>query len=126
MSLSALKLFHLALVATSLGGFLVRGGWMLTDSPRLNHRMTRILPHVADTLLLLSGAALIWVTHQYPLQQPWLTAKLSALPVYIALGAIALRHGSSRGLRVGSLVGALTTIGYIIAVALTHDPWPFA
>ena len=43
------------------------------------------------------------------------------------LGSIALRRGRTRGARVAAFVGALAAAGYIVCVALTHDPrGPFA
>ena len=52
----------------------------------------RIAPHVNDTFLLLSGALLVLITHFYPFtpQGSWLTEKLLAVIIYIALGSVAL------------------------------------
>ncbi len=125
MLYQALKGLHLTCVTLTLGGMLLRGGWMLGGSPLLGHRLTRILPHVIDTLLLLSGAALAVLTAQYPLVQPWLTAKLLALLVYILLGTIALKRGRTQAVRSLALALALVCFAYILAVALSRSPWPF-
>jgi uncharacterized membrane protein SirB2 len=120
-----LKQLHIAVVGLSLAGFLLRGVWMLRGSPLLRHRLTRILPHFNDSLLLATGVSLAWLTHQSPLQQPWLAAKLTALLLYILLGTVALKRGRSRGIRIVSFAAALATAGYMIGVASSRTAWPF-
>jgi uncharacterized membrane protein SirB2 len=120
----ALKLLHVVCVGLTAAGFLLRGVWMLRDSPLLRHPLTRVLPHVNDTLLLTAGIGLALLLHQYPLVDGWLTAKLVALLLYIVLGSIALKRGRTRRIRVLALAGALLTLAYLVAVALTRSPWP--
>ena len=55
----------------------------------------------------------------------WLTAKVLALIAYIILGSIALKRGSTKAIRALAWVAALATFGYIVSVALTHDPRGF-
>ena len=121
MSYLALKHLHIACVVASGVGFLVRGIWMLMDSPLLRQKWVRVLPHVVDTLLLASAAGLSAMLQQYPLVHGWLTAKVAGLLVYIALGMVALRHGRPKALRATAWVAALLTFLYIVSVALTHD-----
>jgi uncharacterized membrane protein SirB2 len=118
----ALKHLHITFAVLSGLLFLVRGIWMLRDSPRLQQRWAKILPHVVDTLLLASAIALAVWSHQYPGQMPWLTAKVTALVAYIVLGTIALKRGRTRGVRTAALVGALACFAYIVAVAVTKNP----
>jgi uncharacterized membrane protein SirB2 len=124
-SFTFIKQLHLACAALSIGGFVLRGVWMLRASPLLKARLTRILPHVNDTLLFGAGLWLMVTTRQVPDQHPWLTAKLIAIVVYILLGMVALKRGRSPRIRAAAFVAALTTFGYIVAVALTRSPWPF-
>jgi uncharacterized membrane protein SirB2 len=119
-----LKQIHVACVILTIGGFALRGLWMLLDSPLLRHRLTRVLPHVNDTLLLGSGIGLAVLLRQYPLVDGWLTAKLLALLAYIVLGSVALKRGRTPGVRAAALVAALLTVGYLVAVAMTRNPWP--
>lgn len=105
--------------------FLLRGGWMLADSSKLQAKWTRILPHLIDTALLASALALVLWSRQYPIQQSWLTAKLMALLAYIVLGAIALKRGRNKRVRVAALAGALLTFAYIVSVAVTKNPMVF-
>lgn len=126
MEYSAVKAVHVACVAASYALFLLRGVWMLCDSPRIQRRWVRVLPHAVDTLLLASALILAWWSRQYPFAAPWLTAKVIALAVYIALGATALRPGPSRARRGGAWVAAQGVFIYIVAVALTRNPLPWA
>ena len=120
-----LKHLHLTTVALSLALFVLRGMWMLRDSPRLAARWVRVVPHVVDTLLLASALGLAWVLQQYPFVQGWLTAKVLALVVYIILGSLALKPGRPQPLRVACYLAALAVFGYIVSVARAHDPWGF-
>ncbi len=117
-----LKTLHVSCAALSLAGFALRGLWMLRASPLLNTRVTRTLPHIIDTLLLVSAIGLALRIHQYPLVHGWLTAKVVALLAYIVVGAIALRYGRSRQTRVLALALALMIFLYILAVAITRNP----
>ena len=124
MDFTVLKMIHLTTAAVSYALFAVRGIWMINGSPRLSERWARIVPHVNDTLLL---AAAIWMTiliHQYPGTHAWLTAKLAALLVYIGLGMVALRFGTTRRARIAAWLAAQMVFFYIVAVALTRNPLP--
>ncbi len=116
------KGLHLSCVVLSLTGFAARGGLMLSDSSVLQNRFVRIAPHVVDTLLLASALWLCWLLGQYPFVQPWLTAKVIGLLFYIGLGAIALKRGRSKAVRITAFVGALAAAFYIVSVALSKDP----
>jgi uncharacterized membrane protein SirB2 len=116
-----LKSVHVGSAAISLTGFVVRGVWMLTDSPRLHARWVRIAPHVVDTVLLVSALWLTLIIQQYPFVHDWLTAKVLALLGYIVLGSIALKRGRTRTLRVAAWVAALLVFGYIVAVATSRS-----
>ena len=84
-----------------------------------------MVPHVIDTVLLVSAIALAAMTAQYPFVQPWLTAKILALLVYIVLGTVAIRRGRTRRVRIVAWILALVVFGYIVVVAHTRDPFPW-
>jgi uncharacterized membrane protein SirB2 len=122
--MDTLKLVHVSAVYLSGAGFVLRGIWMLMDSPLLKARLTRILPHIVDTVLLGSAILLALRIYQYPFVHGWLTAKVLALFVYIVLGTIALKRGRTRRVRIVSFAAALATFLYILAVAVTRNPFP--
>lgn len=117
------KHVHVTAVALSFAGFFWRGLLMLTDSPLLRTRTVRVLPHVIDTILLLSAIVLAVTIRQYPFVHAWLTAKVLALIAYIVVGAFALRYGRTRGARAAAWIVALAIFAYIVGVARTRDPW---
>ena len=119
MDYLSLKHFHMGCAALSGSLFLLRGVWMLRASRMLQRRWVRIAPHVVDTLLLASAIGLAIWSHQYPGQQPWLTAKVSALLGYIVLGTIAMKRGRTPGQRGAAFVAALLLFAYIVTVAVT-------
>ena len=93
------------------------------------HRVRRVwvraLAQINDTLLLIAGITLAVMSRQYPIEVPWLTAKLIALVTYIILGSLALRWAKNR--RTSALFGmlALICVGYIVLVAYSRSvtPW---
>lgn len=117
-----IKHLHTSSAGLSLGLFFLRGLWMLWSPGWLQRRWVKVLPHVIDTVLLVSAILLTIILSQYPLAQGWLTAKVLALLVYITLGTIALKRGRTRRIRLAAFIGALLTFGYIVGVALTRNP----
>jgi len=126
MDYTALKIIHVSCVAVSFALFFGRGVLMLADSPLRNTRLLRIAPHVNDTLLLGSAIWMAVITRQYPFAENWLTAKLVALLVYIGLGMIALSRGRTKRTRAIAWTAALLVFAYIVGVALSRNPLPFA
>lgn len=116
---------HVTLVTLSILLFLLRGGLMLAGSPRLRSPALRVAPHVVDTLLLASALWLVHVLHLPFFQTPWLVAKVCGLLAYIVLGSLALREGRPRGVRAAAFAAALVTVGWIVSVAVRHDPLGF-
>ena len=118
----SLKLVHMSLAAVSVGLFTLRGLWMLLESPLRDARWTRVVPHVIDTAFLATGIWLAIRIGQYPLVQPWLTAKVFGLVGYISLGSIALKRGRTRAIRATAFVAALLVFAWIVGVARARHP----
>jgi uncharacterized membrane protein SirB2 len=118
-----LKWLHVTCAFLSFTGFALRGYWMLTNNPWLKNRLTRVLPHTVDTVLLVSAFAMLYLWQLSPITTPWLIAKILALLVYIALGMIALRFGKTKTVRASAYISALLTVFYIVSVAFTKSPW---
>lgn len=125
MDYTTVKLVHQIAVAVSFAGFFARGGAALAGARWVRSRAARSLPHVVDSVLLLSAIVLAWMLRLNPAGAPWLMAKLIALVVYIALGTLALRPGRPMPLRAAAWVAALLTFGYIVSVALSKNPAGF-
>lgn len=117
----AIKHLHVTCVVLSAAGFLLRGFWMLSGSPLLLHRLTRVLPHIVDSLLLLSALTLAVMIAQYPFVAGWVTAKVIGLLAYILLGTVALKRGRTAGVRAAAFAAAIVVYGWIVSVALTKD-----
>lgn len=120
-----IKHLHILCAILSISGFTLQGIWMMLRSPLVDHRVTRTLPHVIDTVFLGSAITLATMSGQYPFVAPWVTAKVVALVVYILLGATALRWGRTMRVRVLALLAALLTFSWIVSVALSKNPAGF-
>ena len=120
-----LKYVHIACVILSGSGYFIRGLWMIRESPWLQKKWVRVLPHVIDTTLLGSAILLALQLRQYPLAQGWLTAKVFALIAYIVVGAVGLKYGKTKKIRVVAWLSALAIFLYIVLVALTRQVVPF-
>lgn len=125
MSYLALKYLHVTCVVLSGLGFCLRGGWMLAGSPLLQARWVKVLPHLVDTVLLGSALAMVFLSGQYPFVQGWLTAKALGLLAYIVCGAMALKRARTARSRAFFFVLALAVFAYIVAVALSKNPFPW-
>lgn len=109
-------------------GFVARGIGVMRSQTWVHRRVTRVLPHVIDTILLLSAIGMLWVLRLSPWALTWLRAKLIGLVCYVLLGVVALRPHFGRlssptfGVRLASWLAALLVFGYIVSVALTKNP----
>lgn len=121
MDYVTLKAVHQSAVVISFAGFFARGIGMLRDAPWIRHRVVKTLPHIVDTILIVSAIWLAWLLRLSPTNAPWIAAKIAGLLVYIGLGMIALRFGPTKGARTAAWIAALLTFGYIVSVALTKD-----
>jgi len=121
----ALRHLHITCVIVSGLGFFLRGLAAMFDSPLIDRRWVKTVPHVVDTVLLSSAIGMAVISSQYPFAQSWLTAKLVALVVYILCGVMALRKGRSKATRGAFFVAALLVYSYIVSVALMHNPLGF-
>ena len=112
-----IKVVHVACALLTLVSFSLRGVWMLRGLPLSRRWVPRILPHVIDTVLLLSGLAMAigWYGAFY--REDWLVAKLAGVLIYIVCGMVALQPGHPRPVRAVAFAGALLVFGWIVWVA---------
>ncbi len=117
-----IKLVHVTAVIASGGIFLLRGiavNWggrwgMITP--------IRYLSYTIDVVLLSAGLALFAILPTAVFSNGWLTFKLILIVVYIGLGTLALRRGSTANIRRSCFVAALAIYAWVYGVARMHDP----
>lgn len=120
-----LKYIHMSAVLLSFSGFVLRVGWMLVDSPVLKNRWVRVLPHIIDSVLLVSALWLVYLMSLPLLQTDWLLAKIIALLVYIGFGTLALKNARTKAQRLMFSVLALVVFLYIVSVAMSKSAYGF-
>ncbi|EPF16721.1 Invasion gene expression up-regulator, SirB [Cedecea davisae] len=121
----SLKYLHIFTVVISISLFVLRYWWQYRGSAISAKRWVRIVPHINDTVLLLSGFGLVLITHFYPFtpQGSWLTEKLFGVIIYIALGFIALgKRPRSQQIRWFAFLLGLVVLYIIIKLATTKIP----
>jgi uncharacterized membrane protein SirB2 len=117
-----IKLVHVAAVMLSGALFALRGSLMLARSPLSHHAVLRRLSYAIDTALLTAALMLATILHQYPFVHAWLTVKVLLLVLYIVLGTVALKRGSTYRTRAIAFGAALCVFAFIVSVALAHHP----
>jgi uncharacterized membrane protein SirB2 len=122
MDYFAVKTVHQTAVALSLAGFFSRGLGSLLGAGWVGGRAAKTVPHVVDSVLLLSALWLAWTLRLTPTAAPWLLAKIIGLVVYIGLGMVALKPGRPAPARAAAWIAALATFGWIVSVAITKNP----
>jgi len=125
MNIAIIKYIHISCVLLSFTLFFLRGIWMLRSSAMLQQRWVRVLPHLIDTLLLLSAITLAYQLSISPLSSSWLMAKIVALFLYILLGTIAIKRGRTKTIRLSAWISAQLVFLYIVATAVAHNPLPW-
>ncbi|MGL5583884.1 SirB2 family protein [Plesiomonas sp.] len=123
-----LKHLHMTTLAISVSLLVLRFIWSLCGAKIMQQRWVKIVPHINDTVLLLSGAGLMVVTGFYPFtpHTVWMTEKLLGVVIYILLGFVALKEGKNKVIRLFALLGALGWIWLIAQLAITKTPLWFS
>ncbi|MCH7829241.1 MAG: SirB2 family protein [Proteobacteria bacterium] len=121
MTYLLIKTLHMTTAIVTISGFILRAYWMVTQSEKLQHKFTRIAPHIIDTVFLSSGIALVLMSNLNAFSQPWLLAKFAGLILYIVLGTIAIKRGPTLQIRVAAFLIALAVFAYIVGIAVTKS-----
>lgn len=114
-----IKNLHIMLALVSVVLFTYRWLRSFCASAGMQSKFLKVLPHLNDTLLLLTGVVLIKMN---VVEQSWLIAKLIALVVYIGLGVLAIKC-QHRGQKVLAGIAALLVFGYIVGASMSHAAW---
>lgn len=112
------KHLHLTAVALSLSLFILRFVWSLRDSPMMQKKWVKIVPHVIDTVLLASALTLCFIIVQYPFVDAWLTEKVIGVVCYILMGLVALKWAKNNMTRWIGFVFALGCVVFSAKVAV--------
>jgi len=115
-----IKLIHMSTAFISISFFIVRFFWVVKHSAMMNKKWVKIVPHVNDTVLLITAGILAYSLQQYPFVDSWLTAKFIALLIYIVLGTFALKRAKEMKNKILFFILALLIFGYIVGVALNR------
>ncbi len=121
-----LKLAHVACVVISGTLFVYRYARLRIHPNQALPKALKVLPHINDTALLLFAVGMLSVIGLNPFTTPWLLAKIVALLVYIALGAICMRSLPGSRRQTVSFVAALSVFAYIVLVGLSKQINPLA
>ncbi|WP_144392541.1 SirB2 family protein [Pleionea sediminis] len=113
------KHLHMTFAGLSLLGFVIRGYWMISGSKMLNAKPVKIVPHIVDTILLVSAVILVVMSGMYPLKVDFVTLKLLLLVAYIVLGTFALKRGKTKTIKIVAFIAALATFFAIYWAAMT-------
>ena len=117
-----LKSLHLFLVGLVSISFISRIVLAETNPAKLQTKWLKIIPHVIDSLLLISGFGLViqgqWLLSDYD----WLMSKLLILFAYIVIGMIAMRV---RKLRWLTTITAIACLILIVKIAFSKKIFGF-
>jgi uncharacterized membrane protein SirB2 len=117
-----IKLVHVVSVLASGGLFVLRGLAVQLGATWAMAAPLRYLSYGIDTVLLTAALMLSTILRMYPLAQPWLTAKVALLVVYVVLGSFALKRGRTAAVRGACFAAAVAVYAFIISVARAHHP----
>lgn len=117
-----MKHLHLTAVVLSIVFFIVRFAWRQMDSAMASKKWVKIVPHVIDTVLLLSAASLCVILSQYPFVQGWVTFKLFGVIAYILFGLMAMKWATTRKMQWMGFAAAMVTLVLIAKVAVLKQP----
>ncbi|MCK5336895.1 MAG: SirB2 family protein [Gammaproteobacteria bacterium] len=119
------KTIHIATVTLSISFFITRTYWLLNNPQMLKHKLIKRLPHVIDSLLLFSAFAMLYIAELVPgSNNPWITAKLIGLILYIFTGLYLFRIAKRKIQIYSTLCIAILIYIYIIQTALTKNIIP--
>lgn len=118
-----IKFAHVAAVVLSGLLFFLRG--LLVQAGHKALAMAaplRYLSYSIDTVLLAAALLLLTVVPAVAYGNGWLLVKLLLLPVYVALGWMALHRAATRAARFGIFAAAALTYVFMASIARAHHP----
>ncbi|PVX32697.1 putative membrane protein SirB2 [Pasteurella langaaensis DSM 22999] len=114
--MSNLVSLHVVSAFLSLALLLIRGGFQLLGKDWRAIKLLKILPHLSDTLLLVSGVLMIFV---FGLGlAPWLIGKIVLLVIYTIFAA---KYFSKKISQPNSLFLVLALLAFVGAMLLGYN-----
>ena len=98
---------------------------MYSGSGMLRKKAVRIIPHIIDFFLLLTGLLMAVRYYGAFYQQGWLLLKLLGVLIYILLGSVALKYGKTIKVRTAAVLGSLAVFFCIVILARMHAVIPY-
>ncbi|WP_111979497.1 SirB2 family protein [Algibacillus agarilyticus] len=117
----AIKHVHMLAVVLSVSLLIFRYVLICRDSAMINKKVLKIMPHVIDTILLVSAFGLMFTIQQYPFQTPWLTEKLLLVIAYIGFGFYTIKNTANAKVRALTLGASIACIAVIIHLAMSKQ-----
>ncbi len=118
---AGLKHSHMLFITISIVLFQLR--FFLKSFNKPIAKPLKIIPHVNDTLLLVTGITMAYQANINPMVHNWLLAKIVALVLYIAFGAIALKSSGIKSKL--SYIVATVLFVFMVLTALKKQPFLF-
>ncbi|WP_416347531.1 SirB2 family protein [Acerihabitans sp. TG2] len=122
---TAIKYLHITTVLITITLFIIRFYWRWRGSPHLARIWVRIVPHINDTLLLVSGVSLAILSGISPFSPDgrWLLDKIVLVVVYILFGTVALgKRARQEKIRWLAFICALACLYTIYRLASSKLP----
>lgn len=115
------KHLHVTMVFLTIISFFFRGIGHLFNQAWVNRKPVKILPHVIDTILIVSAIATVLVAG-FKFTETWILVKIIGLFLYVYLGLMAFRFAKTRMQKAIYWLLALALIFYLAAVAGMKSP----
>lgn len=112
-----LKTLHLILIFSSLASFIGRVLLLQFKPEALQSKLSRIAPHVLNTLLIISGVALVLMNGWLDGDFGWIISKFILLLAYVAFGVMCMHNVGVK--RWVYLAAALACFVLIFVIAIT-------
>lgn len=112
-----MKMLHALFVLLSFVSFTGRFYCLFAKPEIFQEKLVKILPHVIDSLLLLSGIALVIQGDWFSVNASWLVTKLLFLAGYIVLAAMAMKKPLPE--RWWFFAGAMASFFAVYGIAVT-------
>ena len=117
-----LKHLHLTAVALSLLFLTLQVIAHIFDTKMKDAKWLKVLPHIIQTVLIVTAISLCVIIAQYPFVHDWVTSKLIGLVAYILLAVLAVKWARTNAMRVFAFLGAVAWLGLTAKVAFSKMP----